>query len=220
MTEIHHSADDYSAPLVAFLESKRTNEWLKYDDGLEVYVRKSSRLDNLQVYRSCVDVANMSLPKSSRGKGYFTSWIKMCEQQADTRDLHVYVENLLNTRLAHFFYRRGYHMVSNACNIPCLMRRPNQDKEWLNTPRRIVCAALWKNWDMIVGPRHYDSVMRSQISMTKQGEDYWCSGVTQGFVDQMGHFYDRKAAWKLAEANGQIVREVSTPGTLYSENLY
>jgi len=45
-------------------------------------------------------------------------------------------------------------------------------------------------------------------------------GWDQGFVDQFGDWMDRKEAWKVATDQNQIVREVSSPGTLYSENLY
>ena len=46
----------------------------------------------------------------------------------------------------------------------------------------------------------------------------------EGFVDQHGRFYDRREAYKIAAANGQIRRRVggdaTDGGTLYSENLY
>jgi hypothetical protein len=44
----------------------------------------------------------------------------------------------------------------------------------------------------------------------------------QGFIDQYGKFYSRKAAWKIAEKEGQIIRRCGgdEDGTLWSENLY
>lgn len=82
------------------------------------------------------------------------------------------------------------------------------------TPRRIVCAANKHRATgrIICGARHWDKVMRSQT------QDY--KGWEQGFIDQFGDFLNRKDAWKIAEEQGQIRRTVSTPGTLYSENLY
>lgn len=43
----------------------------------------------------------------------------------------------------------------------------------------------------------------------------------QGFIDQHGNFYSREEAWKIAQANGQIIRRVGgDEGRLFSENLY
>ena len=86
------------------------------------------------------------------------------------------------------------------------------------TPRRIVCAAMLKEGRIITGARHYDKIMRAQMEAS-EGIAWWKS-CTQGFIDQFGDFLNRKDAWKIAEDQGQIRREVSTPGTLYSENLY
>jgi hypothetical protein len=46
------------------------------------------------------------------------------------------------------------------------------------------------------------------------------AGWDQGFIDQFGDFLTRREAWEIAKDRGQILRDVSTPGTLYSENLY
>lgn len=86
------------------------------------------------------------------------------------------------------------------------------------TPKRVVCAAICKDDHIITGARHYDKVMRQQIE--QYPKDFWKAGVRQGFIDQFGNFMDRTEAWKVATDQGQIRREVSTPGTLYSENLY
>lgn len=82
------------------------------------------------------------------------------------------------------------------------------------TPRRIVCAANRHRvtGHIICGARHWDKVMRSQTQEYK--------GWEQGFIDQFGDFLNRQDAWRIAEDQGQIRRTVSTPGTLYSENLY
>jgi hypothetical protein len=53
------------------------------------------------------------------------------------------------------------------------------------------------------------------------GEDSLWSDAEQGFIDQRGNFVDRKTAWNIAEANGQIIRRVGNDQpVLYSENLY
>lgn len=97
-------------------------------------------------------------------------------------------------------------------------------KEWKPdysiTPRRVVCAAVKKEDRIITGARHFDNIMRNQIKAA-EGLDFWKSGdVEQGFIDQFGDFMDRKVAWGVALEQNQIAREVSVPGTLYSENLY
>lgn len=86
------------------------------------------------------------------------------------------------------------------------------------TPRRIVCAAMFKDGRIITGARHYDKIMRAQMEAS-EGIAWWRS-CTQGFIDQFGDFLNREDAWKIAKAGRQIKRQVSTPGTLYSENLY
>lgn len=86
------------------------------------------------------------------------------------------------------------------------------------TPRRVVCAANrhQKSGAIVCGARHWDKVMRRQAV----GMDYDFHGWDQGFIDQFGDWMDRKTAWEVATDQGQIRREVSSPGTLYSENLY
>lgn len=62
--------------------------------------------------------------------------------------------------------------------------------------------------------------MRAQIQAA-EGFDFWkAGGSEQGFIDQFGDFMDRKEAWNVALEQNQIREEVSTHGTLYSENLY
>jgi hypothetical protein len=83
--------------------------------------------------------------------------------------------------------------------------------------RRVVCAANRRRDGAIVcSARHNDPRMHVQKALV--GGDW--EAEEQGFIDQWGVFMDRREAWLVAEAGGQIVREVSTPGVLYSENLY
>lgn len=85
------------------------------------------------------------------------------------------------------------------------------------TVRRVVCAANRNStgW-VILGVRHWDNHMRAQVPGWMRHD-----GFEQGFVDQYGVFMDRKEAWIVAEAAGQIIRRVGGDGVeLYSENLY
>lgn len=89
--------------------------------------------------------------------------------------------------------------------------------------RRIVCAAIRNKRDgsLILGPRHFDSVMRDAIKESKRMT--W-NNADQGFIDQQGKFLTREEAYIVATAAGQIIKQVGgdtvNGGTLHSENLY
>ncbi len=89
---------------------------------------------------------------------------------------------------------------------------------------RIVCAAIRhpETQQIICGARHYDTLMRAIILLLPEQErQTWYKEAEQGFVtNRFGRFVDRKEGWIIAEAAGQIIREVAPKGTLYSENLY
>lgn len=98
-------------------------------------------------------------------------------------------------------------------------------------PSRIVSAAmLMDDGSVIMGVRHFSPDMRAVLRRLYGtgfkllgvwiSRPYHLRVVEQGFVDQFGTFHDREAAWTIAQAAGQIREQVSTPGTLYSENLY
>jgi len=89
-----------------------------------------------------------------------------------------------------------------------------------DSKRRIVCAAVKFKDGLIVGPRHYDDVMRAQyhaFGFTATEDD----GV-QGFIDQFGTFHDRKAAFVIAQRQDQIRHKSGHPDSkeLFSEDLY
>ena len=92
----------------------------------------------------------------------------------------------------------------------------------------IVCAAcLHHEIDkMIVGPKHWDGVMRQQLGhmqVVYNNEVKTFAGWIQGFIDQHGTFYDRRAAMIIAKAAGQKIdmrRNGPDPDVLYSEGLY
>lgn len=90
----------------------------------------------------------------------------------------------------------------------------------------IVCAAnRMPDGTMFIGARHWDELMCAQADryVKLNGlEDHEVGEAEQGFMDQWGHFLTRRAAWFIAEQNGQILHR--GPGyngpDLFSENLY
>ena len=84
----------------------------------------------------------------------------------------------------------------------------------------VVCAAMiMKDGLVVTGVRHFSPDMRLILHRV-YGDKYHLQVKDQGFVDNKGEFLSREDAWKAADLAGQIRKEVSSPGTLYSENLY
>ena len=100
----------------------------------------------------------------------------------------------------------------------------------LHTPPVVVCSAIKRDNIIILGARHFDPIMRDQL--TRSNLDY--KGWELGFIDQRGNFLTRKEAWIVADKQGQIRRStgwehneyhprpdgVGDDGLLFSENLY
>jgi len=89
-------------------------------------------------------------------------------------------------------------------------------------PRVIVCAAnRLSNGRIVIGVRHCDQFMHQNTTVAESADR-----AEQGFVDQHGLWYDRRAAWDIACEAGQIRRRVGRDGNganglgLFSENLY
>lgn len=88
--------------------------------------------------------------------------------------------------------------------------------------RRVVCAAIRLDDKLVVGPRHWDGVMHSQCDTAARIANHdKHEKEEQGFIDQRGVFMDRREAWKVADAAGQILFRCGGDGErLFSENLY
>lgn len=98
----------------------------------------------------------------------------------------------------------------------------------------IVCSAVKGTINnieyVVLGSRHYDKIMRSQIAVLNQA--YSIVGATfkndeQGFYTNKERFVNRKEAMEIAIAKKQIKRLVGSQHVadlaeqeLYSENLY
>ncbi len=93
-------------------------------------------------------------------------------------------------------------------------------QERIRESTRVVCAAMkMKDGLIVTGVRHFSPDMRATL-LRIYGERYKFEVTEQGFIDTRGRFLTRAEAWKAAERHGQIRRQVSSPGELYSENLY
>lgn len=98
--------------------------------------------------------------------------------------------------------------------------------------RRVICAAIKSTerligggYLVVLGVRHHDNHMNEHIGIYNDVfSDEMFHGAIQGFVDNFGVFMDRKEAWLVAEAAGQILYRVGGDGSdrngLFSENLY
>ena len=91
-------------------------------------------------------------------------------------------------------------------------------------PRKVVCAALRVGNEIICGPRHYCSIMISQIKISGLSAGEW-KKAEQGFVDQYDCFLTREQAYVIAKHAGQITdnhdkSHSQIKDILISEDLY
>lgn len=86
--------------------------------------------------------------------------------------------------------------------------------------QRVVCAANRHIYSKVIvlGARHYDEVMRTQMNFSG-GSESW-KGSEQGFIDQWGNFLTREEALEIAEKQGQIREKHGNKNMLFSEDLY
>jgi hypothetical protein len=79
---------------------------------------------------------------------------------------------------------------------------------------------MYYDGTLILGVRHFDSIMRDTIESYPE-KNFRTIGHVQGFVDNKGVFHTREEAWVIADAAGQIIRRCGgDEGKLFSENLY
>lgn len=105
----------------------------------------------------------------------------------------------------------------------CIMDDGSFRWDFYKKPRKIVAAANWYNGLLLVGARHWDSLMRQQADVFG-GIDLirdWSNGKeTQGFITQYGQFLTREEAMIVATESGQITRGKYSDKELFSEDLY
>lgn len=103
-------------------------------------------------------------------------------------------------------------------NVQATVTPPQASAEQ-EAPRIVSAAMLMDDGLIVPGVRHYSPDMRAVLHRI-YGDGYHLREVEQGFIDTTGTFLTREEAWQRAEQTGQILHRVSTPGTLFSENLY
>lgn len=117
-----------------------SNRWLKYGP-MRVYLRKTVRMfrrhfvgDNCykSVTLKTLDVATVSIDnKKQQKQGVFKEFLSFLESGTGASNYGsevIYVENMLDEWMAHFFMRRGYYidstrLIPNAYHI--LIPNPN-----------------------------------------------------------------------------------------------
>ena len=96
----------------------------------------------------------------------------------------------------------------------------NPERAW----QHVIVAAACKYGDVIiVGARHYDLVMHSQLSAFSDDSEVKLLNrgeVVQGFIDNKGKFHDREQALVIAKAANQIKFKTQPEDELFSEDLY
>lgn len=93
--------------LEKFFYSKLPNGWVK-EGNLAAYLRKSIHHTHPRRQYAFLDIASVEVHPSYQGRGLFTRFLKRCEAIARIHHRGVYVENILNPKLAAFVYRQGY----------------------------------------------------------------------------------------------------------------
>lgn len=95
--------------------------------------------------------------------------------------------------------------------------------DYYKVQRKVVAAANWYNGYILVGARHWDSLMQQQataVGGSKLLRD-WAEGEEiQGFVDQYRNFLTREEAAIIALEAGQIEKLKFSKDELFSEDLY
>lgn len=89
---------------------------------------------------------------------------------------------------------------------------------------RIVSAAVkLKNGRVLMCVRHMDQLFHKSLGLRLGSPEHFAlvKGAVQGFVDTDANFLERREAWEVAEAAGQIVKDRDwCVGILHSEHLY
>ncbi len=82
------------------------NRWF-HGPHIGMYLRRTRRVIDDNVVET-IDIANVEVDEAHQGKGIFTEYLSVIESLAIWNHLTVYMENILNPKLAEFMFKRGY----------------------------------------------------------------------------------------------------------------
>ena len=87
---------------------KKGREWFRFDSHyIEAYIRVTERYLGRE-RRKTLELAACEVDSAMRGTSFFTHFLTCFEGVAWALDRAVYIESVLNERLAEFFDKRGY----------------------------------------------------------------------------------------------------------------
>lgn len=103
--------------LFEFLSSDHRNQWLNLPYG-EIYIRNTQRFLEDERRRT-LDLANITITKSERGKGHFKRLLDDLENGLSRHGIKaIYIECVLEPLFLPFFEKRGYkydpHTTENS----------------------------------------------------------------------------------------------------------
>jgi len=92
-----------------FIASNFVNLWIR-EPYIRIYVRKSYRHLGGKNLIPCFDIGNVEVSERHRGKKVFTRFLRRVEQHAKETGRAVFVESVMEPRLADFLKRFGYRV--------------------------------------------------------------------------------------------------------------
>lgn len=98
------------------------------DENLNIYMRRGYHcLYKGAISDVCLDIANVEA--TSPGNGAFTRFLEQVEEKVRQSEAchHVFIESILNVRLAGYLKRRGYASTVNSNTLA-----PNMFKRFAN----------------------------------------------------------------------------------------
>jgi GNAT superfamily N-acetyltransferase len=106
-----------------FISLEIRNGWIENDE-IRLYLRTGLRRIEGSTVKA-VTIASVSVYERRKSRGIFTAILTEIEKIAANAGLSVFVENVLNSRLADFFERRGYGECKDRIPDICFFYKPD-----------------------------------------------------------------------------------------------
>lgn len=105
-----------------FIKSHQSNLWIE-ERNFRAYVRKSKRFFGRGL-TPCLDIASIEVDEALRGTGVFTKFRKRVEKKAAALGMGVFVESVLEPRLAQHLLKIGYLKYPPSGDVaPCFYKK-------------------------------------------------------------------------------------------------